>query len=194
MSPRGILINLKRSLKLSDDGERLWGLHLFEKKKCLVLMQCLKSQKSFLFNYEHQNLAFSVMVAEDLGLAMSGGTDTKVVLHCLNTGKTIKVLELGIKAIFCFQRLGSVVAISGEQMVVFFDLIKREIMTTSPIKIKGIIICMQLRMKQYSENLNKEEWSLILGGSDAKQLISLSLPELINEKSKDILFNLIPSS
>jgi hypothetical protein len=192
-TPKGFFLNLIRSLQVSDDGKRLWGLQLVKYKRFVLLMQCLRTKKSRLFNYCHQNLTLSVMVAEDQGIVMTGGADSKVVLHCLNTGKTIKVLELEIKIILCLLKLGNVVVIAGEETLLFFDLIKQEIMEIPPIKIEFTISYLHLGMKRYSENHQQKEWSLIVGGIDSTKLISVSLPELINEKSTKIC-NLMFSS
>jgi hypothetical protein len=183
VTPKGVFANFTTSLVISHDGDRIWSVRLLKKNKFRLLMQCFKTRKSLFFNFEHKKQVLSVMVAEDLGMVLSGGLDHKVVLHCLYTGKTIRVLKLGIRTIYCFLRLGNVVAIGGKHTVVFYDLPKQKVMEIPAIKTECIISCMQLGIEKSSKKLQKNKCILLVGGPESTKLKHIILPKSIRKKS-----------
>jgi hypothetical protein len=110
---KGVFMEFSKYLAVSQDEPKAWGIHLTESPKCRLLMQDFETGESLAFDYEHQDIAMTVMVAGDLNLAMTGGNYHRTVLHCLRSGKTLNVLILNIGSIICCYRLGSVVAVAG---------------------------------------------------------------------------------
>jgi hypothetical protein len=179
-TPKGVLTDSIKDLSGSLSGERIWAMHITKYPKCRLLMQCFRTKKSLVFNYEHQNLTYAVIIAEDLGLGMTGGDDGKTVLHCLLSGKTIKILDIGVS---CFFRLGSVVAVADfEKEVKFFDLIKQKMLDIVPVKTVYDILCIQSCIRKSLKNNPHPQLSLFLGGF-SKKIIEIILPEEITKKS-----------
>jgi WD40 repeat protein len=183
VTPKGVYIESVKFFKVSHDGNRIWGLYLLKNLKCVLMMQCMRTRKSLIFNYVHQKPVLSVIVSEDLGLAMTGGADNKAVLNCLETGRTIKVIKFGIPSIHCLLRLGSVVAVGGKRTVLFFDLIEQEIMEIESIKTECIIDNMKLVIKKTSKHQNDIKWVLLVGGCNSNKLKGINLPKSITNKS-----------
>jgi hypothetical protein len=168
-------------LSVSPCGKCIWGVHITEYPKSRLLMQCFQTRKSLLYNYEHQDIVLAVMIAEDLGLAMTGGRDNKAVLHCLQSGKTIKVLDFGVECLF---RLGSVVALAvyDKEQIRFFDLVEQKMLNISPIETGLIIFFMQMRIGKFLKNNSNPQLSLLVEGTNSI-LMEIILPELITQKS-----------
>jgi hypothetical protein len=185
-TPKGINLELIKNLFVSHCGERVWGSHITEHPKCKLLMQCFRTKKSLLFNYEHQKITSAMMIAEDLGLAMTGIYSGITVLHCLISGKTIKVLDIRIT---CFYRLGSVVVVTDfEEQISLFDLVKQQILDIAPAEIGLDITCMQRCIRQSPKNNQESQLILFLGEIDSTEITEIILPEAIAKKS---IINLI---
>jgi hypothetical protein len=133
----------------------------------------------------------AVLVAEDLGLAMTGGLDSKTVLHCLETGKTLKVLELGIGGIRCLYRLGSVTGVSGYETIIFFDMINQNKMDILPVNVECDVICMQMGIKKSLHKNHPHQTILFVGGSESIELTKIALPEEITKRSNLNHYNFI---
>jgi hypothetical protein len=185
---KGIFMEYLKILAVSHDGSKTWGIHVTEFPKCRLLMQDFKTKESLAYNYEHDQLALAVMVAEDLNLAMTGGNDEKTVLHCLESGKTLKVLKLGIGGIGCFFQLGSVVAVSGYNELVFFDLITQKKMEIHSLKVECSVSCMQISLKK-SLKVKYPQPILFVGGDESSKLTKIILPKEITEKSNKKHYN-----
>jgi hypothetical protein len=181
-TPKGVYTDLIRNLSVSRCGERIWGVHYTEYPKWRLLMQCFRTRKIMVFNYEHQNGAMSVIVAENLGLAMTSGRDRKTVLHCLISGKTIKVVDIGVS---CFYRLGSVVALgdSDKKKVRFFDLVKKKMLDVVPVETGFFILCMQMSIRNSLRNNQHPQSSLFLGGYKSSKIVKIILSKEIIQKS-----------
>jgi hypothetical protein len=182
---KGVSTDFLGSLAVSDDGSKAWGIHITEimPGKCRLLMQNFETGKSLIYNYEHQNLTCALMVAKDLNLAITGGHDEKTVLHCLQTGKTLKVLTLGIQKIACFYRVESVIAVGGDQQVIFLDLNSEETMNMLSVEVDCLIFCMQLIIKKSSKEKQCPQHILFAGGSNSNKLTKIILPKQISSKS-----------
>jgi hypothetical protein len=180
-TPKGVFTDSKKQLSVSQCGERFWGVHVTKYPNFRLLMQCFRTRKSLLFNYEHQGLISAVMVAEDLGLAMTVGHDDKTVLHCLDSGSTIKVFGIDVSCLF---RLGSVVAVADfEKEVRFFDLIKQKMLDLPLVEIDFDVLCMQICTRKSPKNNKDCQSSLFLGGINSTQIIEIILPKAITQKS-----------
>jgi hypothetical protein len=191
---KGLDMSYLRRLAVSDDGSKAWGIHITESPKCRLLMQDFKTKKSLVYGYEHQDITLAVMVAEDLNLAMTGGNDEKTVLHCLRSGKTLKVVQ-DFGAIGCIFRLGSVVALNNENddnenydnhdEIVFFDLITQKQMEILPVKVECDVSCMQIGIKKLPQQ-NHPQAMLFVGGHDSSKLTQINLPKEMTERSNQI--------
>jgi hypothetical protein len=185
---KGVHMDFLRRFAVSDDGSRAWGIHITEFPKCRLLMQDFETGDSLAYDYEHQKLALAFMVAEDLNLAISGGNDYKTVLHCLQSGKTLQVLKLGIGSIPCFYRLGSLVAVGGHKQVSFFDLITRKQMEMLPVQVECEVRCMEMNIKESSEENHLPQSILFVGGSKSSKLTEIILPkEIVSKSNSDLL-------
>jgi hypothetical protein len=182
---KGIFMESIIELEVSDDGSRVWGIHITDYNSCKyqLLMEEFESGKSLLYNYEHQEMTDALIVAEDLNLVITGGEDKKIILHCLETGKTLKVLDLGVGRIPCFYRLGSVVAVAKDKEINFFDLVGKKKMDMLPVKVKCIVTCMQLSIIKSPEEKNSYQHILFVGGFNSTNLTKTILPQEISEKS-----------
>jgi hypothetical protein len=190
---KGVRIDLLRLLAVSDDGSKAWGVHITEHelRKCRLLRQDFERGKSLLYNYEHQTLALALMVVESFDLVITGGYDEKIVLHCLQSGKTLKVLDLGIGVIHCLYGRGSVVAVGGEKQVVFLDLVSQKRMDILPVEVECDITCMQLNIKKSSQENDSSQFILFVGGWCSTKLTEITLPEEIASKSNKNFISLI---
>jgi hypothetical protein len=194
---KGVCMIFLRQLAVSEDGSKAWGIHITEhdsesnSQKSRLLMQNFETGKSLVFNYEYQNLGCALMVAETLNLAITGGCDQKPVLHCLQTGKTLKVLDLGVGGICCFFRFGSVVAVNADEEVIFLDLTTQKIKDISQIKIEPNVICMQSSIRNSLEDKDSPQPILFLGGLKSTKLTRIIVPKIIISKSNQDFFNLI---
>jgi hypothetical protein len=122
------------------------------------------------------------MIAEDVGLAMTSGIDGKTVLYCLESGKTIKVLEIRATCLF---GLGSVVAVADclQTEVRFFDLIKQKMLDIPPIETGFVVLCVQMCIKNSLRNNPHPQSSLFVGGMESTEIMEIILPETITQKS-----------
>jgi hypothetical protein len=190
-----VWMDLLRYLEISDDGSKAWGISIFEcdseTMKCKLVMHNFETGNSLVYNYQHQNLTLTLTVSEDLNLAVTGGFDDKIVLHCLESGKTLKVLDLGIGALSCFYKLGSVVAIAGEKQVIFFDLLTKRRMKMLSVEVDCVIRCMQLSIEKSSQGEHSSQSTLFVGASDSTELIKIILPKKIAIKSNLYFFSFI---
>jgi hypothetical protein len=187
---KGVFICYLKRLAVSRDGSKAWGIHMTESPKCRLLMEDFENGDPLVYNYEHQKLALAVMVAEDLNLAMTGGNDNKTVLHCLHTGKTLKVLNLGIGGIGCFYNLENVVAVGGYKQVVFFDPITLEKMEIPFVKVECDVKCIQIGIKK-SPRENRSQPILFVGGNLSSKLTKILLPKDTIKKSNPDHYNCI---
>ena len=119
-----------RGLSVSSCGDKVWGCQIQRKvnKKYIskLMMYDFKKKSHFLYDYEHQRLITLVLFSEAFKLAMSGGLDRILVLHDLESGKTIKRFKMKYGSVSCLLDLGSAEAVGDEHTVRFFALQTRE--------------------------------------------------------------------
>jgi hypothetical protein len=121
-----------------------------------------------------------MMVAEDLGLAMTGG-DCETVLHCLESGKTKEVLGFGVT---CLLRFGSVVALTTiDKTVRFFDLIDEKMLDITPVNTGFFIYCMQLCVRRSLDMDQYSQLVLFLGGLKSTKIMEIRLPKALSCRS-----------
>jgi hypothetical protein len=181
---KGVHMDHLRRFAVSRDGSRAWGIHFTEYPKCRLLMEDFEGGDSLVYDHEHQHLALAFIIAESLNLAVTGGRDKKIVLHCLQSGRTLKVLEMGTESVTCFYLFGSVAAVAGKRKVSFLDLITLEIMKTLPVEVECDVKCMQMGIKKSSKEKEPPFHVLFVGGSSSTKLTEIILPKEIENKSK----------
>jgi WD40 repeat protein len=180
-TPKGVYTDSISQLSVSRCGERVWASYTPQPFKWKLLMQCFRTKKSLLYNFEHRDTVSAVIVSEDLGLAMTGGDDDIAVLYCLESGKTIKVFGTEVS---CLLRVGSIVAVTDhDKEVRFFDLIKRKMLGVVPVEIGFDVLCMQLCIRKSFKNNQDSQLLLFLGGLESTEITEIILPEEIIKKS-----------
>jgi hypothetical protein len=186
---KGVWMNDSKQLGVSANGSQAWGFYITEYDsqsefyKCQLLLQNFTTDKSLLYNYEHQQIACALIVAEDLNLCISGGYDDKIVLHCLHTGRTLKVVDLKMRGIRCFYRVGNVVAVGGREQVMFWDMTTKETMKMYPVKVESFVKCLMLSVKESSDEKQSVQRTLLVGGYHSSVFTEIILPEEITKRS-----------
>ena len=97
-SNQGVHMDLVRGLCVSSCCDKVWGGQIQKRvnKKYIsrLMMYDFQKKSHFFYDYQHTDLIVSVLVSETLKLAMSGGYDKTLVLHGLESGKTIKRFDM----------------------------------------------------------------------------------------------------
>ena len=187
-SSQGVYINFVRGLCVFFCGNKVWGGQIQKKVNnkhiSKLLMYDFKKKSHLLYDYEHQNLILSVLVSEAFKLAMSGGLDKTLVLHDLESGKTIKRFDTKYGYVQCLFNLGTAVAVGDIHTVRFLDLQTKEM---DEIKVKAggeFINCMNLSTRGNDQNNNM---ALLVGGSKSNKIDKINIPEAIAKLGKYIL-------
>jgi hypothetical protein len=180
---KGVYMRLLKRFSVSSDGSKTWGVHITESEKSRVLMQDFETGECLGYDYEHKESVLAVVVAEDLDLVITGGYDGKTVLHCLETGETLKVLDVGVKGVYCLFRLGSVVAVAGKKQVEFLDLVTQKTMQMVSVEVECNVRCMQLGRKRSSRKNHPSRPILLIGGSFSTKVAEIKLPKEIVRRS-----------
>lgn len=142
-----------------------------------------EANTDFTYKYKHQHLANVVMISERLNLAMTGGLDKKVVVHDLQTGKTLKTFDMKHGNVTSLFRFGSVVAVGDYHSIRFFDL-KSQKMMDFKMKITGKLInCVNVGIKDSEEGCAKEG-VLVVGGGRYGKIDEIRLSQELNGSSR----------
>ena len=187
-SSQGVYLSRIRGFSVSSCGDKVWAGHIIKKvnKKYIsrLMMYDFQKESHFFYDYEHQDLILSILVSEVFKLAMSGGSDETLVLHDLESGKTIKRFDMKYGSLLCLFDLGTAVAVGDYDIVRILDLEKKE-MGQSEVK-AGVdwINCMNLSIGGKDRN---DGMTLLVGGKDSIKIDKISIPEAIAENGKSIL-------
>ena len=178
-----------RGLSVSSCGDKVWACQIQKKVKnnkyiSRLMMYDFKKKSYFLYDYEHQDLILSVLVSETFKLAMSGGSDKTLMLHGLESGKTIKRFDMKYGSITCLFDLGTAVAVADEHTVRLLDIETRK-MGQFEVKAEGMYInCMNQSFGRIDQN---DKMALLVGGALANKIDKINIPKAIKENERDIL-------
>jgi hypothetical protein len=173
----GINLDFVRAFSVSTDAEHVWGIQITNSPKCKLVKMSFSTKETFSYNYEHQNLGLTVIIAEDLNFAMSRGLDKMVILHDLTTGETTMKIEMQIGNLAGLCRLGDYVAIADYNFIKFFDLTFQEEVNDFKIKTKGWFVnCMQAVGQDCFYGDFKQDPLLFVGGFGSNQLTRIEVP------------------
>lgn len=117
-----IFCDLGRSFAVSENGQQLVGFRILESQQSRLVKQNFGDGKCLAFAFQHERLGISVVLAERLGLAVSGGYDGKVVVYDWETGKVVKLFDLGPAPVSCLRGFGEVVFVGGRRTLRSIDL------------------------------------------------------------------------
>ena len=179
---------LVRGLSVSSCGDKVWAGHIIKKvnKKYIsrLMMYDFKKKSHFLYDHEHTNLIVSVVISEEFKSAMSGGWDKTLVLHGLETGKTIKRFVMKYGYIQCLFDLGTAVAVGDKHTVRFLELETRK-MSQFKVKInEKSILCMNLSIGERDHNNNVD---LLIGRQNSNKMEKICISKAIARNARDIL-------
>jgi hypothetical protein len=142
---KGIYVDSINSMSVSKNGDFIWGVHLSESRRGKVLRQCFSSGDSLLYDYQHEDLADTILVVEDLKTVISGGCDQKAVLHDLDSGQTNKIIEFQSASLTCLFRVEDVLVIGNGGRVWFFDMVNAKDRDAPDIQLEGACVFMSIR-------------------------------------------------
>ena len=135
-----------------------------------------KNKSELIYDYEHKALTISIIVSENHNIALSGGHDKKVVLHDLNTGKTIKKFSFDNQSIYGFLLLESIVAVGNKKDISFINLANRKKTQLEKIKFsESYIFGLQTNLDKVKAN-HFEQKFLFVGKSGSNKLEQFFFP------------------
>jgi hypothetical protein len=141
---------------------------------------------SSLYDYEHQKWGLTMVVSEELNLAMTAGMDQKLVLHELTSRKTIKVISMEICIFFYLFKVGKFIVLGDGDSVQFHDFVDQKGLKVGQLKTRGIWInCMHLGKFKAKRNTVKEDFFLFVGGHDSNYLTCFKLPKWMHSTCKN---------
>ena len=147
-------------------------------------MYDFKKKSHFLYDYEHQDLIYSVLVSEEFKLAMSGGWDETLMLHGLESGKTIKRFDMKYGSLRCLFDLGTAVAVGDWNSVRLLDLQTRDMKKTEVEAGGYSIYCMNLGIRGSDQ---KNRLALLVGGQNSNKMDKISILKAIAGYGRNIL-------
>ena len=187
-SGQGVCILYAKALSVSSCGERVWACQIQEKvrddyQSRLVRLD-YETDSSLFYDYKHPDLIVSVLVSEALKIAMSGGFEKTLVLHALDTGKTLRRIDMKYGFVRCLFDLGSAVVVGDEHTLRFLDLETQKMSLTEVRTTGDWIKCVGLSISRADEN---QEMTLLVGGQNSNKVGKITVPQTITKLGKHIL-------
>lgn len=186
-------LNSIKLFDVSNDGNRVYGHHVYKQEPGGFYLYVLPIVKIvafrlnhrilFFYDYQHKGNIYQIKAVERLNLLVSGGDDHKVVLHDLDSGKTIKVLEFqsGIRT---FKQIGPLFLVKDCKAFLFIDLIRRRILKDS-----NEVMNLPLNSMEFVSyilfscaNQKQKEIVFILNDFDSSKKYKLKVPSNITLK------------
>lgn len=109
---------------ISKKGDCIWTGYTVKNDFFKIVCIKLNTGKLFFYDYEHKYTVYIIEAVEEFNLLISGGIDQKLILHDLESGRTLKVFDLKI-SLFNSKRVKNMMVISTKRHIYFFDLRKK---------------------------------------------------------------------